>query len=56
MVELIKKYDKMGDLCHSLQAHHTAISYYKQEVDDIYCYNMYCYVFVSGWPCLVKAC
>ena len=37
-MELIKKYDKMGDLCHSLQAHQAAISHYKQEVDDICCY------------------
>ena len=29
-------YDKMGDLCHSLQAHQAAISYYQQEVSDIY--------------------
>ena len=36
-MELIKMYDKMGDLCHSLQAHQTAISYYKQEVGNA-CY------------------
>lgn len=35
LVSQMKMYDKMGDLCHSLQAHRAAISYYQQEVSGI---------------------
>lgn len=41
-MELIKMYDKMGDLCHSLQAHQVAISCYQQEVGDIF----YCCILI----------
>lgn len=37
--ELIKMYDKMGDICHSLQAHQASISYYQQEVGRACCTN-----------------
>ena len=39
MTELIKMYDKMGDVCHSLQAHQAAILYYQQEVGRACCTN-----------------
>ena len=32
VMETIKMYDRMGDLCHSLKAHQMAITYYLKEV------------------------
>ena len=42
VMETIKMYDRMGDLCHSLKAHQMAISCYLKEVTfaEITVYNL----------------